>query len=89
VSFVNWQRQQASAKQAHWLAAQLRHLGHLDKATYKTLMTLMKLRNEAVHLSDREIPPADSAMMAQLCIPVRAPLKARTAHVQATSSGEK
>lgn len=81
--------QKVMQSQAGWLAAQLRHRGHLDDATYETLIKLRNLRNEAVHLSDREITPVDSATMAQLCISVRDQLKARIADIQGTNAGEK
>ncbi|MCE1054127.1 hypothetical protein [Pseudomonas alloputida] len=72
-----------------WLVAQLHHQKHIDLLTYKTLMKLMKMRNEAVHLSDREITPADSAMMAQLCISIRDQIRARIGDIQHKGMVEK
>lgn len=45
----------------------LREAGHVNGPTYRAVLRTFKLRNEAVHMLDREIPYDDAVAMADVC----------------------
>ncbi|WP_095155774.1 MULTISPECIES: hypothetical protein [Pseudomonas] len=45
----------------------LRDAGHVNGPTYRAVLRTFKLRNEAVHMLDREIPYDDAVAMADVC----------------------
>lgn len=46
---------------------QLRDAGHINGPTYRAFLRTFKLRNEAVHMLDREITYDDAVAMADVC----------------------
>lgn len=45
----------------------LREAGYINGPTYRAILRTFKLRNEAVHMLDREIPYDDAVAMADVC----------------------